>query len=135
MIPNDQAANLAPVTGADVDKLFSLKGKYADRQKVADAAKAEYDAFEAELIARMTHHKLDKAGGRRATVSLAVQYYPSVTDWDAIWNVVRKEKTYPALLQRRISDALWREMYKDRKLLAGTEAFQKIKLSLTAVKK
>lgn len=122
---------LAPVTGREVDALYRLKAKYSEAQKKADAIKAEISALEEAYIERMLSNGTTVSAGSAASLSLSESYYPSVTDWDAVWAKVRKEKTYPPLLQRRMSDALWREMYLDKKLVPGTEAFLKRRLSLT----
>jgi phospholipase/lecithinase/hemolysin len=119
------------VTGPEVD---ALKREYEALRKKAQAVEVLEEAYKAKLediVSRMNAHGTKVVAGRVGSLSVTQAYYPSIKDWQAVWDAIRKEKTYPPLLRKQLNDATWREMFLGKKLVPGTEAFTKPKASLT----
>lgn len=123
--------------GTLIDKLEAVREK---RRKLAEQdakLKAEYDELDEEIKMRLAAEGMDKATGKKATVSISDVVVANVKDWDAFHAFIKKTG-YFHLLQRRVSDPAFRELLeqKGEKAMAkfGVEPFVKKNLNLRSVK-
>lgn len=132
----------------ELDLIRSNRRYLAERDKELSAG---YAALEAEIKERLGAEGMARATGRRATVSLNSVIIANVTDWTAVYALIKKTGSFH-LLQRRISDPAFRELYElelnklSRKrgfdpekldpatVLPGFVPFTKVNLNLTSLK-
>lgn len=119
--------------GAKIDALTKLKQAYKKKYDAAEAAKKEVTKAEEELKALLVAQGMEKAGGKTATVALRSSVVFNITDWDAFYALVHKNKAYH-LLQRRISEPAMRELLEMKGKIAGAEPVTKVSLGYTASK-
>lgn len=122
--------------GKLIDKLNDVREK---RRKLAEQDKAlaaEYAELEETVKQRLAAEGMDKATGKKATVSTSSVTVANVKDWDAFHAFIKKSGHFH-LLQRRVSDPAFRELLeqKGEKALqkVGVEPFTKVNLNLRAL--
>jgi hypothetical protein len=129
----EHMADLKKLTlGALIDKLDAAREKKREINEDLKVAEAAYNEVEDEVKNRLMIEGMDKATGKRATVSLSKVVVANVTDWDAFYAYVKKTG-YFHLFQRRVSDPAWREL-SEKKPVPGTEPFEKLNLNLRSLK-
>lgn len=128
--------------GSLIDSAFELREK---RRALAEQDKLLVEQFEAvqqEIMDRLDAEGTDKASSKKATVSISSNVVANVEDWDAFHAFIKKTGFFH-LLQRRVSDAAYRELSmasaNDKKLAkqldaAGVVPFTKRTLNLRALK-
>lgn len=130
-----------PTLGSLIDKLVTVRDK---RRALAEQDKElvkEVEELQATILARLEAEGTDKASSKKATVSRTTVTVANVTDWDAFWSFIHKNK-FNHMLQRRVSDPAYRELVEmaqsDKKLAkqlqaAGVEPFVKVNLNLRSL--
>ena len=130
-----------PTLGSLIDKLVTVRDK---RRALAEQDKElakEVEELQATILARLEAEGTDKASSKKATVSRTTVTVANVTDWDAFWGFIHKNK-FNHMLQRRVSDPAYRELVElaqsDKKLAkqlqtAGVEPFVKVNLNLRSL--
>ena len=104
-----------------------LKAKEKAEKLLREAAE-----LEEQIKKRLAAEGMDKATGKKATVSLSEEVVANVKDWDALCAYVKKTG-YFHLFQRRVSNPAFRELAA-KKPVPGLEPFTKINLGLTHLK-
>lgn len=137
-----RAKTLAKVTavlnggtiGSTIDAMWALREKKRKADLIVKGIEEEIAAQEIVVFDRLEKEGLKKADGTKASVSIGEATVASVTDWDALWPYIAKNK-YFHLVQKRISDPAWRELMEKNKGkgVPGTEAFTKRKLNLRSL--
>lgn len=126
-------ATKEPPLGTVIDKLDDLrevKRKLGEQIKVAEK---DYNDLMAKLQDRLLKEGMDKATGKKATVSISRVVVANVVDWDAVYKFVKKTGNFQ-LFQRRISDPAFRELAEAKGGVPGLEPFTKVGLNLTSLK-
>lgn len=127
-----KAARSKPTVGSMIDQLHSLR----DKRKVLDDQSKELakqaHVLGLELIEALEAEGLDSGRGRKASVSISRTVVPSVNDWEAFHEFIRKKKLMH-LLQRRPSDAACRELFEMGKSIPGVEPFEKVGINLRSL--
>jgi hypothetical protein len=121
--------------GALIDSLNDVREKR--RALAAEDKKlvAEFESLEEQIKARLSAEGMDKATGKKASVSLSHTTVATVKDWDAVCQFVKKTGHFQ-LFQRRISDPAFREIIALPKMksgIPGLESFDKISINLRNV--
>jgi hypothetical protein len=126
-------AKTIPV-GSLIDKLETIRAKKRDLEKEVEALTTEYEEIKVVLMARLDAEGVSKSTGKRATASITEVVVGNVIDWEAAWKLIAKN---PQLMQRRISDPAFRELYeqKGEKFMAkyGLQPFVKRNLNLRSL--
>ena len=126
-------ATKEPPLGTVIDKLDDLrevKRKLGEQIKVAEK---DYNDLMAKLQDRLLKEGMDKATGKKATVSISRVVVANVVDWDAVYKFVKKTGNFQ-LFQRRISDPAFSALAEAKGGVPGLEAFTKVGLNLTSLK-
>jgi hypothetical protein len=105
--------------GELIDKLDALREKYRDAEAKAKTIKTAYDELAEEIKSRLGQENMDKATGKRATVSLKNSIVATITDWDVLTRFIKK-KGYYHLFNRSVNTAAFRELY-EMEVLSKTE--------------
>lgn len=127
-----KAATRAVPLGPRIDALYALREKKRKLETSVKEVEAEASAAEAELMELLETQGLAKATGSKASISTTSTIAANVTDWDAFYAYVYKNKA-GHLLQRRVSDPSWREAVEIKGPVPGTEPFVKKRLNLRAL--
>lgn len=123
---------MAPTLGTLIDKLNDVREEkrlLAVKEKELEAA---YKTLELQVMERLQAEGMDKATGKKASVSLTPVVVAAVQDWDALCKYVKKTG-YFQLFQRRVSDPAFRELIELKKSVPGLEAFTKINVNLRSI--
>jgi hypothetical protein len=121
----------AKTLGALVDDVFKLRTKKAELEAAAKDVAGKIGDLESEILDRMKAEGLEKTTGKGGTVSVGSSVVADVVDWDSFLSFIYKNK-YGHLLQRRVSDPAWREIYEQKGKVPGTQPFTKTKLNFRA---
>jgi len=127
--------------GTKVDALLRQKDKIdlankevKKQEEKVKKLKAKYKAMEDAIFNEFSKDELTGAAGKIARVTVLKPKVPSVTDWPKFYKYIAKTKSFD-LLQRRVSNAGWKERLEAGKKVPGVKTVTLIKLSLTRVKK
>jgi hypothetical protein len=115
--------------GGAIDTLYEIRERKRLAQAEIDKIDAEYREIEEQLMERLEKEGTDKGAGKLASASVTTGIVANVTDWDAFEKFIIKNK-FLHLLQRRVSDAAWREVMEKKGAVPGTESFVKKRLNL-----
>lgn len=129
-----KAPNEAPLgakMGAKIDSIFALRKKKAELENATKDVEGLIATLDSELMEMLEKAGLDKTSTKSGTVSISSSVVANVTDWDAFYAFIYKNK-FGHLLQRRVSDPAWRELQERGKKVPGTEAFEKKRLNYRA---
>ena len=118
------AANL----GKTIDKIFSLRKKKQELENAVKDVEGQIADLDAEVMEALEATGLEKTSTKSGTVSISTSTVAQVTDWDAFYAYIYKNK-FGHLLQRRVSDPAWRELMEQGKKVPGTSGFTKKKLN------
>lgn len=121
-----------PSLGSLIDKLDVLREKRRALSEQDKKLETEFKEVEEVVKQRLAAEGMDKATGKKATVSLSKVVVANIVDFDALCAFVKKTGHFH-LFQRRISDPAFRELA-EKKPVPGLEAFTKINLNLTHLK-
>ena len=99
-----------PTLGELIDQLDKLREDYRAIDEKAKVVKAKYDDLEAVIMEKLLTEKMDKATGKRATVSLKRSLVGSIKDWDTLTSYVKKTG-YFHLFNRSVGAPAFRELY------------------------
>lgn len=111
----------------------SLNDVREERRQIAARDKeltAQYSSLEELVKTRLAAEGVDKAAGKKASVSITRNTVATIKDWDALCKWVKRTGHFQ-LFQRRISDPAFRELLDLKKaVIPGLEAFDKETLNL-----
>lgn len=115
--------------GSKIDALHDLreeKRKY--EQKISEITET-MNLAEADLLKQMQKENVDKATGKKATVSVSESIKPNVEDWDRFYAYIFKNK-YTHLLERRPSVTGCRELFESKRVIPGVVPVTITKLNM-----
>lgn len=115
--------------GAVIDQLWAAREEKRQLEAQAKEIQTKIDELEDSIMSRLESEGLDKATGKKASVSVGSSVVADVQDWDTFWAFIIKNK-YTQLLQRRVSDPAFRELLELGKKVPGVQPFTKKKLNL-----
>lgn len=118
--------------GASIDKLFALREKKRAHEKSISDIEKEIALMEIDLMLLMKAEGVDKATGKKASVSITTNIRPNVTDWDAFYAFIHRWKYYH-LLEKRPSVTGCRELFETKGMIPGVVPFSKETLNLRTV--
>lgn len=118
--------------GACADKLFELRNKRLDMQKLVDEVEAEEKAYKNHLIENLPKSEASGVAGKLARITIVTKQIPQVKDWVAFHAHVKKSGNFD-LLQKRLSDAAIKERWEEGKEVPGVEHFNVVSVSINRV--
>ncbi len=143
--PRARTAKKAPVVavmtlGEATDKLWALREEKrkadAEVKRLELAIKGDQEkeiiGMEGIVIALLDSQGTRKAEGKHASVSITEVVVGNVTDWEALWPWIAKNKFFH-LVQKRVSDPGMRELWALGKEIPGAQPFTKRNLSLRSL--
>lgn len=118
--------------GTLIDQINTIRDKKRQLSDKISELDAEYKEIEEQIKQRLEVEGMDKATGKKATVSLSKVVVANITDFEELCKYVKRTGHFH-LFQRRISDPAFRELAA-RKPVPGLTAFTKINLNLRSIK-
>lgn len=124
----------APVTAkATLDVLAQQRDELREKLKAIEAEasklKGEMKDNEHAILALAKEAGLDRFAVGKLTFSVSKQIVGNVTDWEAMYNYI-KEKDAFYLLQRRLSNASYKELLDAGETLPFVDQFENIVLNM-----
>ena len=114
--------------GACADRLFEIRDRKREAQKVVDALEEEYNLLKDHIINTMSKDDTG-AAGRKATVKVVVKEIPQVKDYEAFYGFVKKKNRFD-LLQKRLNLPAVGELMDAGVKVPGVEIFNAVSISL-----
>lgn len=118
--------------GACADRLYELRNKRLEEQKVVDAIEAEEKALKEHIIQNLPKSEASGVAGKLARVTVVTKEVPQVEDWDTFYKYVKKTGQFD-LMQRRLTDAAIKERWENGKEIPGVKHFQAVSVSINKV--
>jgi len=109
-----------------IDDIFDIRNEVRALNKQVDELKAQKEGMELSLIEMMDAVGTDQSRSSVATATITETVVPQVTDWDAFWRyIMRNKATY--LVERRAAAVAFRETLEQRKgrPIPGVSSFTK----------
>lgn len=132
MVEKEKVFKFPKGLGACADKLYQLKQKRLDAQKVVDAFAAEESALKNHIIDNLPKSDASGIAGKLARVTVVTKEVPQVTDWEQLYKYVKKTGDF-SLLQRRVGDAAIKERWENGKEVPGVGHFNAVTISMNKV--
>lgn len=125
------AAKTAPSIGSLIDTAFDLREQERELESQKKKLTAQRTEIEEQILAKFEAEGVDQIRGTKATASLSENEVANVENWDDFYKYIHRQKAFH-LLQRRVSDAAWREerMTVPKHKIPGTTPFNKKSVSL-----
>lgn len=118
--------------GTVIDKLESLREDKRQLETRVKAIEEEFKELEEQLMARLDAEGMDKATGKKASVSISKSVSGNIADWESFTKFVKKTGHFH-LLQRRLSDPAIRELLESKGSVPGIETYTKRRLNLRSL--
>jgi hypothetical protein len=118
--------------GSRIDALNELRENKRKLEEQIKVIEGSYHTLEEALMEDLKTQGMDKATGKKATVSISSTVVGTISDDKAFFAYVKKTGFFH-LLQRRLSDPAVRELLESKGSIPGVEPFVKKRLNLRAL--
>lgn len=125
-------ARLKGTTGAIIDQLWAAREEKRNLESQVKEVEQTIKKIEEMLMTRLDAEGMDKATGKKASVSITTSVVADVQDWDLLYPYIAKNKFWH-LLQKRVSDPSVRELWDAGKKVPGVLPFTRKKLNVRTV--
>jgi hypothetical protein len=119
--------------GSCIDNLVALRSKRKEVEREAESIKDQEKALEEHLLREFGKAALDGARGSKGSAKIDEKDTPRVTDWEAFYAYIHKNKAWE-LLQKRPGERACQERWEENEEIPGVEKFKVIKLTITEAK-
>ena len=99
-----------PTLGELIDRLDKLREEYRIIDETAKAIKVKYDELEQVILGKLLSEKMDKATGKRATVSIKRSLVGNIKNRETL-NAYVKKTGYFHLFNNAVGAPAFRELY------------------------
>lgn len=96
-----------------IDGIFDIRNEIRAVTKQADELKVQKSEMEVQLIEMMDAVGTDQSRSSVATATITETVVPNVTDWDAFWRFIYRNKA-SYLIERRPASVAFRETLEQR---------------------
>lgn len=118
--------------GATIDKMWQLREEKRAAEAITKKIEVEIKELEVVMFEKLDAQDTTKAEGKKASVSISETITGNVTDWEAFWPYIAKNK-YWHLVQKRVSDPGLRELWDLKKVTPGVTPFTKRTLNVRSL--
>lgn len=118
--------------GATIDKMWQLREEKRAAEAITKKIEVEIKELEVAMFEKLDAQDTTKAEGKKASVSISETITGNVTDWEAFWPYIAKNK-YWHLVQKRVSDPGLRELWDLKKVTPGVTPFTKRTLNVRSL--
>lgn len=120
------------IMGSMLDEFYDLRERKRAIEAELQETKEQMEALENQILLIMDSQGVTATRGTRASVSISEVEVPTIEDWDAVVDYIKRNDAMH-LLERRVSNAGWRELHESGETIPGTVPFKRRKLSLRKV--
>lgn len=118
-------ADISTMSLGDLAKhAHELREAKRDLERQAKAIGAEFDVVKEAIYLKLEEQGVDRTAVDGISLSKSDTQQPTVTDWDAVYTYIRDNDLF-ALLQRRITSTLWKEIVDAGEQVPGIDSFWK----------
>lgn len=125
-------AALTMTMGAKIDAMHALREQKRELEARVKTIEEQSKALEEELMEELKAQGVTASKGSKASCSISETISGNIVD-DTKFFAFIKKTGYFHLLQRRVSDAAYRELLEQGKAVPGLEPFTKKRLNLRAI--
>jgi hypothetical protein len=118
--------------GSQIDSLNNLREQKRILEASIKTIEESYAKLEESLMEALEKQGMDKATGKKATVSISASTSASIEDDTAFFAYVKKTGFFH-LFQRRLSDPAVRELLESKGSIPGIKPFIKRRLNLRSL--
>lgn len=118
--------------GATIDAYRNLYDQRAELNRQVKQIEADMKLLEGDLLRDMDALGIDSARGKTASLRINENVYPSVQDWDQVYEFVKSNDAW-YLLERRMTTLAYRQMQEAGEDIPGVEPMTKRTVSTTAL--
>lgn len=125
--------NIPKTMGACADKLYKLREKRYELGRQIKEIEEEEAAIKKYVIDNLSKQEADGVSGKLANIRVKTENVPTVTDWEAFYKYITRNKSFD-MLQKRINVKAVRERIEDKKDFAskaGIGSFTTVSVSIT----
>ncbi len=119
--------------GICADKLYQLRQKRLDAQKIVDELAAEERALKMHIIDLLPKSRASGVAGKLARVTVVTREEPQIKDSDAFRKYINRTKRFDLAYKMRPAAPAIREMWEDGKEIPGVEKFNVVTISMNKV--
>lgn len=123
---------LTGTLGSTIDEAFALREEKRALEVKVKVIETKIATLNEILFERMDAEQTTKAQGTAASVSITSATVANVTDWEALWPWIAKNKHFH-MIQKRVSDPAARELWEMGKTIPGVEPFTARKINLRTI--
>lgn len=118
--------------GECIDSLYLARSKRLALDKELEEMKKVESALREHIKHNFDEADLNGAKGKIATATLTTLYQPTATNWDLVFEYIRKNRAFD-LLQKRLSATACRARWDNKKDIPGVERIPVTDLSVTKI--
>ena len=118
--------------GDKIDALHELREQKRALEDQVKGVQALMEAAQAALIQQMEQEGVSKSTGKRASVAVMDSVVPTVEDWTAFYDFIKRHD-YFHLLERRPSVSGCRELFETKGMIPGVVPFTKKTIRMNTV--
>jgi hypothetical protein len=117
--------------GEAADLLYTIRANRLDLEKQAAELKAQEGLLKQHFIDRLGKDQAaEGVVGSLCTVRVLSDVFPIVTDWDAVYEYIKKNGEFD-LMQRRLNDKAVKDRWENGQSVPGTDKMMGQKVSVT----
>lgn len=118
--------------GECADKLYLLRQKRLETQKLVDALEAEEKALKYHIIMTLPKSEASGVAGKLARVTVVNKSIPQISDWEQFAKYLKKTGDFD-LIQHRLSPASVEERWEAGKEIPGVGEFKATTVSINKI--
>ena len=118
--------------GALIDEMHAIRERKRAIDEQLKIIEREIGDKEVEILAMLKSEGLNKASGRKATVSVSELMRPQVEDWDQFYKYIRRHNLFH-LLEKRPAVSGCREMFELKGKIPGVIPITLQRLNLRTI--
>lgn len=123
---------LPTTIGATIDLLYKLGEQRKEQEAELKKLKEQEKAIELHLLNNFQKSEINGARGKLAQFSVGSSVVADVTDWDALWKYITKNKAYD-MVQKRVSVTACRARWDNKKQIPGVDPQEIVTFSLRKI--
>lgn len=117
--------NIEDMTLGQLAKLANeIREQKRGLEKQAKSLGTDFDALKEVIYTKLDEQGVDRTSVDGISLSKSDTQQPTVTDWDAVYAYIKDNNLF-ALLQRRVTATLWKEILDSGEQVPGIDSFWK----------
>lgn len=119
--------------GTCADRLYEVKKKRLEAQKIVDALKEEESALKNHIINTLPKSEASGVAGKVARVTVVTKEEPMIEDMETFRKYINRSRRFDLAQKLRPSSVAVRDMWESGKDVPGIKKFNVVTISLNKV--